>query len=235
LASGHAPAQLKQPAEAVDPGDTRALILHTAGELFMKHGYAAVSINQIIEEVSRVRKLTKPTIYYYFADKEALFVAVLLDLLGRRGRDLAAAGATEGDLATCVAALARALPSVYGFMLTFRSAFSEITAESREKLVQARHEHLFAPLVAAFEQFAARGELRPGITPGVAATALVGLMHTLSLSDALAGTDADASALAADLLLNGIAAQEAGGPCGAPNHAQVDDRSPARRTPRRRR
>ena len=194
--------------EAVDPADTRALILHTAMELFLKHGYAAVSINQIIEEVSRVRKLTKPTIYYYFADKEALFVAVLLESMEQRGRQITAASQTGGDLATRVAALAWALRGGHNFMVTLRSALSELQEDSREQFMRARHANIFAPLVAAFEQFAAQGDLRPGITPSVAATALVGLSHTLSFSDALTGIDIDVATLTAEILLNGIAAHE---------------------------
>lgn len=203
-----APEQLEEFREAVDPADTRALILHTAMELFLKHGYAAVSINQIIEEVSKVRKLTKPTIYYYFADKEALFVAVLLESIEQRGRQITEASKIEGDLATRVAALAWALRGGYSFMVTLRSALSELQEESRAQFMRARDASVFAPLVAAFEQFAAQGDLRPGITPRVAATALVGLSHSLSLSDSLTGVEVDVPALTAEILLNGIAAHE---------------------------
>lgn len=203
-----APEQLDEANEAVDPADTRALILHTATGLFLTYGYAAVSINQIIEEVSKVRKLTKPTIYYYFADKEALFVAVLLESMARRGRQITAASQTEGTLAARVAALAWALRDGHSFMVTLRSALSELQEESREQFIRARHDHIFAPLVAAFEQFAARGDLRPEITPQVAATALVGLSHTLSLGEALIGGDVDVANLTAEILLNGIAARE---------------------------
>ena len=76
--------------------------------------------------------------------------------------------------------------------------------------MRARHEYLFAPLVEAFERIAARGELRPGMSPAIAATALIGITHTLAFSEVLAGTGSDVATVAADLLLNGIAAHEAG-------------------------
>lgn len=57
--------------------DTDALILHHAGKLFMKSGYAAVSISSI----TRVVGITKPTLYHYFPDKEHLYAAVLCDQL----------------------------------------------------------------------------------------------------------------------------------------------------------
>jgi len=196
--------------ETVDPGDTPALILHIAVRLFMQHGYAAVSMSQIVEEVSKVRKLSKPAIYYHFADKEALFMAVLLNSLDRCGQAITAASATEGDLATRVAALAAALPGGNSYMLSFRSALGQLDGQTRERFLKARHTHLFAPLVAAFEQIAARGELRAGMSPSVAATALIGITHTLSFSEALAGTGSDVATMAADLLLNGIAARDGG-------------------------
>lgn len=204
-------------AGAIDPGDTRALILHTAARLFMQHGYAAVSMSQIVEEVSKVRKLSKPAIYYHFDDKEALFMAVLLDSLERCGRAIAAAGETDGDLATRVAALAAALPGGNSHMLAFRSALGQLDGQARERFLKARHASLFAPLVAAFERIAARGELRAGMSPVIAATALIGITHTLSFSEAVAGIGGDLPAVAADLLLNGIAAREGGrrGPPGA--------------------
>ena len=56
--------------------DAAALSDHlvaTAGELFLRHGYAAVSINAI----ASAAKIAKHTIYRRFADKSALFAEVI--------------------------------------------------------------------------------------------------------------------------------------------------------------
>jgi AcrR family transcriptional regulator len=56
-----------QVAEAIY-NPTASNILDTATRLFMQLGYRAVSIN----DIAKAAKITKPTLYYYFPDKEAL-------------------------------------------------------------------------------------------------------------------------------------------------------------------
>ncbi len=93
--------------------DTRRLILRIADALFARHGYAAVSMSAIIDEMSKVRKVTKGTLYYYFEDKEALFVAVLQEQIMAHGRLIEEAGATEGDLPARITAIAAAMQRVH--------------------------------------------------------------------------------------------------------------------------
>src|SRR5947209_20062662 len=114
-------------------GDTPALILRTAEGLFMEHGYAAVSMNQIVEEICKTRKLSKPAIYYHFADKEALFIAVLDHVIERRGRAIEAAGMADGDFTARVTALAAALVTGHEYFMVVRSAMREIGPRFRER------------------------------------------------------------------------------------------------------
>ena len=86
--------------------DTRQVIVRAAEDLFTRHGYASVSMRQLVEEIAKRRRLTKPAIYYHFADKEGLYVAVLLDVAARQGVELRAAAGMSGDLRTRLAALA---------------------------------------------------------------------------------------------------------------------------------
>ncbi len=53
--------------------DTRTRIFLTAAELFSTHGYDRVSIRQICEQVG----VGKPTLYYYFNDKETLLAELI--------------------------------------------------------------------------------------------------------------------------------------------------------------
>jgi AcrR family transcriptional regulator len=57
------------------------LILRQAERLFMQRGFAAVSVGDVAEAVG----VTKPTLYYYFCDKEGLYAAMLVALMTRVG------------------------------------------------------------------------------------------------------------------------------------------------------
>ncbi len=57
--------------------ETRHTILRTAQQLFMEHGYRAVSTRQIADGCG----LTQPALYHHFADKQDLYVAVMKESL----------------------------------------------------------------------------------------------------------------------------------------------------------
>lgn len=50
--------------------DLRSRILHAATRLFASKGYGSTSVRMVVDEVG----VTKPTLYYWFANKEALFL-----------------------------------------------------------------------------------------------------------------------------------------------------------------
>jgi AcrR family transcriptional regulator len=52
--------------------DQRSLILQRAAELFARSGYAATSMNAVAEACG----FTKPTLYHYFRDKDALLASI---------------------------------------------------------------------------------------------------------------------------------------------------------------
>jgi len=53
--------------------DTKGRIFQAAAELFNRKGYDGVSIREICEEVG----VGKPTLYYYFKDKDSLLLALI--------------------------------------------------------------------------------------------------------------------------------------------------------------
>ena len=57
--------------------ETHNTILRTAQQLFMEHGYRAVSTRQIADGCG----LTQPALYHHFADKQDLYVAVMKESL----------------------------------------------------------------------------------------------------------------------------------------------------------
>jgi TetR/AcrR family transcriptional regulator, mexJK operon transcriptional repressor len=59
----------------------RATIVGAATDLFLVFGYAGTTMEQVAERSS----VSKPTVYRFFADKEALFQEVVFDTLDRLG------------------------------------------------------------------------------------------------------------------------------------------------------
>jgi AcrR family transcriptional regulator len=70
--------------------DTRQLLLRAALKRFANSGYAATSVQDIVDDA----KLSKPALYYHFKDKAGLFQALVHEAHDERYRLLRAA--TEG-------------------------------------------------------------------------------------------------------------------------------------------
>jgi len=70
-------------------GETRHHILRAALKRFAHAGYAATSVQQIVGDA----KVSKPTLYYYFADKAGLFQALVNEAHDERYRRLQEAAA----------------------------------------------------------------------------------------------------------------------------------------------
>jgi TetR/AcrR family transcriptional regulator len=81
---------------ARDGAQTAERILQVARQLFMERGFSGVSINDVVQQVG----ITKPTLYYHYADKEALYVAMAVRMLTQMGDEMnAAIAAIDGSFA----------------------------------------------------------------------------------------------------------------------------------------
>src|ERR1041384_5238344 len=75
---------------------TRRQILRAALKRFAHSGYAAASVQQIVDYA----KVSKPALYYYFKDKGGLFQALVDQAHDERLRLMQAAVADSNDLKT---------------------------------------------------------------------------------------------------------------------------------------
>jgi len=74
--------------------DTRKQILRAALKQFANAGYAATSVQQIVDGA----RVSKPALYYHFADKAGLFQALVHEAHDERYRLLREAAARGGDI-----------------------------------------------------------------------------------------------------------------------------------------
>lgn len=118
---------------------TAARIITTARQLFMQRGYRAVSITDIVQAA----EITKPTLYYHFADKEELFVQVALHMLDQMHAGMQAVITPQSDISGKLIALVEMMFSTPD--LNSRM----VRQEAREHLSQAQQQRIGA----AFGQY----------------------------------------------------------------------------------
>lgn len=154
-------------AQLHEPGlnATARKIVETAARLFMQRGYTAVSINDIV----KAAEITKPTLYYYFPDKEELFVQMGLHRLAAIHAELEAALASQADCAARLTAAARVLLSGRdGDIRMMRHEMAEHLAPAhQQRLMTAFNTHLFAPLCRVMQAGLAAGTLAGHSAPAL--------------------------------------------------------------------
>ena len=108
---------------------TRDAILRAATQVFAKYGFAGGRVDQISKAAGSYDRM----IYYYFGNKEALYIAVLEDTYRRFNE-------AESTLLFDTARPADALRAVIGFMWTYYQRHPEfITLLNTENLHRGRH------------------------------------------------------------------------------------------------
>lgn len=111
---------------ALQKQELRGLILATAAELFLEHGYDHFSMRQVAERIG----YSATTIYLYFENKDDLLFEVVSDGWQRFSDELLAAAAATDDPLERLQVLGRVYvsfglnnPAVYGLMFVQRTDF----------------------------------------------------------------------------------------------------------------
>jgi AcrR family transcriptional regulator len=188
---------------------TAVKIIEAATHLFMQRGYSAVSITDII----RAAEVTKPTLYYYFADKEELFVQMGLSVLTTMGAQLRDAVAHASSTVQRLIALAQVLLADRdGDMRLMRhEMFQHVGPTQRERLSRAFFGNLFAPIQQIMANGLASGELSR-YSPEILTAMFLGMSESFheftqqpqGADGPFANTQITAEAMV-DLFLNGVA------------------------------
>lgn len=139
----------------------RARILLEATRLFTARGYAGLSMR----ELAGAAGVSKAGLYYYFKDKESLFLAVLAASLERmEGLILASRREGETTREQVRAMLKAILAQVPEQRSIIRLASQEMARLSRKAQVEfgrLYHEKFIGRVEEVLRQGIARGELRP--------------------------------------------------------------------------
>jgi AcrR family transcriptional regulator len=195
--------------------DMSTLILDQASLLFEQRGYAAVSMREICAACG----VTKPTLYYYFADKEALYVATLLRLLTGFRDTLAAQTPDESVLARLTRLAVSILDQMHINVDVMMRDMENITNPAHhQELGAAFGRELYGPVLGAIASGIERGELRPG-DPALYTKTYLGLLNAFVVEPARDGgppavewvslptAPGPRAALVMDLLFHGIGAK----------------------------
>ena len=143
--------------------DARGEILQQAKLLFRQKGYSAVSMNDLVAAA----KLTKPTIYYHFTDKETLFTEVALEMM-RHGNELFMAGikrskGTREKLGKLAEGFFRFSPTSLNTLV--RDASEHLSEPHLKRMMEAHRFYLVQPLAGIFQEGIDSGEIRAGENP----------------------------------------------------------------------
>ena len=166
---------------ASDSSDASARVLDVAEQLFIQHGYAAVTLRTIANALG----MRQASLYYHFPEgKEQLFVAMATRVFERHRVGLQAViESAIGDLALQLHAVADWFGSqppinLLGMMHADMPALSKTAAAHLAQLVNVA---LFSPLRQLFVQAQTRGEIRP-LNPDLLAGCFLSMMNGLNFA-----------------------------------------------------
>jgi AcrR family transcriptional regulator len=197
------------PARTQEDSVTKAHILREAERLFAKRGYSGVSMREIAEAC----KMTKANLYYYFKDKESLYVQVLeQDMLAL----ISALEQASQQGSTCHEKIAR-LTETFMTLVCEKNTLIQMTMRhfgglEREirGLVRRYRVQLMQPIERVLKEGVRRRELR-ALNTRLAALSLFGMMsifltpHLLELP--LDEAESEIVPHTVDLFLNGARAR----------------------------
>ena len=159
--------------------DVRTQILRCATRLFAERADGSTSVRDIVEAAG----VTKPTMYYWFKSKEALFVAIVRHHLEALRALVEQAVATPGSvrerLQRFVEAYVRGAMEdrdAVRLLLSLRQPHGG-SCEHPDLDMMTLHLQHIRPLVHLIEEAQASGELRNDLVPLEAVLALIGMVN----------------------------------------------------------
>ena len=179
-------------------------ILEEGWTLFQLKGYRGVNI----DELCRRCGLTKPTLYYYFQDKENLFVQVLQYKLRGFHAVIERPGLLAERLERVATSILDSFQVQYIVLLRDREHLKR--PENLEGIRHAFHQELFSPLIDLMQAGMAQGQLR-GDNPETLALIFLGIINNfIGKSAEMHLANAALARMLCGFFLYGVMAQSVG-------------------------
>ncbi len=131
--------------------ERRQRIVEAARFLILRHGLKGATMEAIAGEA----RIAKPTLYGYFADRQAVYAAIIDDLLAEIRRGFAGAMAGEGDVIERIAA---------GLTAKYKVIARLLEGSPHADALYGEHDRLTAPQLLAVEN-----EIETAISAALAA------------------------------------------------------------------
>lgn len=183
---------------ALESSAARARILEEATALFVANGYRGISMR----EIAAAAGMSKAGIYYHFADKEQLFLAILTHNLERLEALIEEARAGEVKVRARLGRIARTIcaqaPTQRALIRLASQEMPHLSQAAREQFGRLYQDKFIGPMRSLLQEGIEGGELRP-MDAEAATWILLGMLYPfLAPSSSLEQTP---STGALDLLL----------------------------------
>lgn len=185
--------------------DARARILSAATHLFAQRGFGSTSVREVVEMAG----VTKPTLYYWFENKEKLYLecvqACFAELVPLVHDAVKGAGTVQQRLVRFVRDyVQKGLEDLDGVRLAL-TATNPSFEERPEIDLMSFHTVYIAPLAQLVAEGVSSGEFREDIDPEFAVIALIGPV-SMHLRGALEGFELpdDYAERTVELFLHGV-------------------------------
>jgi AcrR family transcriptional regulator len=138
--------------------DTRTKIMETALELFSKKGYNGTGIQEIVD----CSRIGKPTMYYYFGNKDGLLDAIFQEYLTPFIDKVAAAAEYKNDMTKTLTEVIRCIFIYASAHRSFYRLFISMGCEAGETVPYQRIRPFNERLYKILEELFIKGALQHG-------------------------------------------------------------------------
>ncbi|GAP05522.1 transcriptional regulator, TetR family [Anaerolinea thermolimosa] len=163
--------------EPSSPSDMRSHILNEAARLFVIRGYDGISMREIAASCH----ISKPGLYYYFVDKEDLFLAILESSLEELTALISEAtsqpGGTPQKLGFLIHAIFTRLPMERRALIRLAAQeMNKLSPQKRESFSSRYHATFIDGIADILRSGIQKKELR-SVDPEMATWAFLGMMY----------------------------------------------------------